>query len=186
MPIHVTCNQCGHTLKAPDAAAGKKGKCPSCGAIVQIPLAPAPGEAVVEAEAIDDPGIIPMAPEPGDAPPTADGAPPGAPRRPCPMCGEMILAQALKCRYCGEILDPKLKAAEARKNKPSFIGGDTESLTVGDWVIAILCAGVGIIVGIIRWASGKPQGWKMLALSVASAIFWNILVFIISVASHVR
>jgi RsiW-degrading membrane proteinase PrsW (M82 family) len=51
MGIEVRCS-CGKSLKAPDAAAGKKGKCPGCGAVLTIPLAaqvvsttPAPGVA---------------------------------------------------------------------------------------------------------------------------------------------
>ena len=36
MPIKVTCS-CGKTLTAPDAAAGKRAKCPGCGQVITIP-----------------------------------------------------------------------------------------------------------------------------------------------------
>jgi len=29
-------------------------------------------------------------------------------RQPCPMCGEMILKDAIKCRFCGEVFDQTL------------------------------------------------------------------------------
>lgn len=38
MPIRVVCSQCGAKLDAPDALAGKKGKCPKCGTIFRIPV----------------------------------------------------------------------------------------------------------------------------------------------------
>ena len=39
MPIPVSCGGCGRSFRAPDSAAGKKGRCPSCAAIVPIPAA---------------------------------------------------------------------------------------------------------------------------------------------------
>lgn len=36
MPIRVTCTECGKTLKVKDELAGKKGKCPGCGAVIAI------------------------------------------------------------------------------------------------------------------------------------------------------
>lgn len=35
MPIHFACS-CGNPVSAPDAAAGKIGKCPKCGAAVNV------------------------------------------------------------------------------------------------------------------------------------------------------
>ncbi|MCA9106338.1 MAG: DUF4190 domain-containing protein [Planctomycetales bacterium] len=38
MPISFTCSSCGRNLKTPDEMAGKKGKCPHCQAVMEIPL----------------------------------------------------------------------------------------------------------------------------------------------------
>lgn len=37
----------------------------------------------------------------------------GADRRPCPRCGESIKKVAVKCRHCGEVFDPTLRARRA-------------------------------------------------------------------------
>ena len=36
-PIEFACSNCGHTVKTPGSAAGKKGKCPRCQAVIDIP-----------------------------------------------------------------------------------------------------------------------------------------------------
>src|SRR5262245_43365033 len=117
MSIKVTCPSCGNKIKAPDSAAGKKGACPQCKGVVHIPVPEVEAE-VVEAEAVDPApesmpswllesrGTIPL--EGGDPSP-ATASEPGENRRPCPACGEFIAATALKCRFCGEIFDAKLK-----------------------------------------------------------------------------
>lgn len=38
MPIEFPCSTCGQLVRTPETAAGKKGKCPHCAAIVEIPL----------------------------------------------------------------------------------------------------------------------------------------------------
>ncbi|QEH34190.1 hypothetical protein OJF2_27250 [Aquisphaera giovannonii] len=39
----------------------------------------------------------------------------GEGQKPCPYCGELVLAVARKCKYCKEYLDPELRRAELRE-----------------------------------------------------------------------
>jgi hypothetical protein len=107
--------------------------------------------------------------------PGASDSGPGEARRPCPMCGEMIMATAAKCRYCGEIFDPTLKKAKKKGKKGR--GGDDEDLSTGDTLVAILCSGIGCILGIVWMIQGKPKGGKMFGLSFLMVIVWNIISF---------
>jgi predicted RNA-binding Zn-ribbon protein involved in translation (DUF1610 family) len=100
MSISFQCPQCGKKLKAPDDAAGKSSSCPGCGGKVTCP------EPVYDAEVVDmeltpdkPKGFDPFADLDDDKPYGVAGAPPVAQtsddsRRPCPMCGEMIVATA--------------------------------------------------------------------------------------------
>ena len=169
MTISVNCGECGKTLKAPDSAAGKKAKCPQCSAVVLIP------EQIFDAEVVDDnesSGGDPFDDLSGEEA-EDDG------RKPCPMCGEMIVANAAKCRFCKEIFDPKLKKAAKKKSK----GGDLDAdMSTGDWVVALLCSGIGCIAGIIWMIQGKSKGAKMLGVSFGAGVFWNIVSAAIRVA----
>jgi hypothetical protein len=78
MPIKVPCPKCGKSLRAPDAAAGKKARCPACKTVVQLPGAaavaavplvaaepdPAPS-ALADAFAVEQASSRPPAPQPG-------------------------------------------------------------------------------------------------------------------------
>lgn len=59
---------------------------------------------------------------------------------------------------------------------------DPASLTTTDWVIAIVCSGIGCIVGIVRLIQGKKNAGKMIGVSLLAALFWNILRFAIAAA----
>lgn len=195
MSISVTCPECGKGLKAPDAMAGKKAKCPGCDAVVPIPMT------VVDAEEIDD------EPPPLPSKPKASSKKPSKPkpqdedeydnpfddlaayeaeapaqrtekRKPCPLCGEMILANAAKCRFCDEILDPALRK-RAKKKSSSSSGGDGE-LSTTDVLLCVLCSGIGCIVGIVALIRGDTtRGGKMLGISLAMQVFWGIVKVVI-------
>src|SRR5579862_7458626 len=93
MSISVACPTCGSRLKAPDNAAGKTVKCPKCAAPITVPV-----ESMPTAEMASDPP-----PQP---------APQQANTRACPFCGEAVMAEAKKCKHCGETIDVALRAAE--------------------------------------------------------------------------
>lgn len=114
MPISTECPQCGKRLKAPESAAGRKAKCPQCGAAVPIPEPVYDAEEVFDAEIAGDEETVYDSEDEGgyrlgQAPPRPPL--PAADRRACPMCGEMIKASAVKCRYCGEVFDASLKGS---------------------------------------------------------------------------
>jgi DNA-directed RNA polymerase subunit RPC12/RpoP len=86
VPIPFRCGGCGAAINAPSKLAGRQAKCPSCGDPVMVPApvaTPAPAR---------------PAPEPKPE------------YKACPLCSERILATAKKCKHCGEMLDPQLRA----------------------------------------------------------------------------
>lgn len=200
MPIQFQCTWCGKKINAGDAFAGKSAKCPGCGGVVQVPAAaepppaapggfgnfPAPNEPpqfgapAPRAPISPPPGGIYDAEDFSAAPPSAAPSA-GDERRPCPACGEMIMQTAAKCRFCGEVFDSTLRRTGGKgRNK----AGD--EMTGFDWFLVILCPGIGCIVGIVRLIQGKGSGGKMLGLSIAFAIGWNVISALLQALTQVR
>lgn len=171
MPVQFSCPSCGKSLKAKEEMAGRMAKCPYCQAQVQVPEAVAPAEEVpVAAEEMPvDSYAVQATPE----------APPREDRRPCPMCGEMIKNDAVKCRFCGEVFDETLKRSEKRRKGASRADSELSGV---DLLLCILCSGIGCIVGIVYAAQGKPKGAKMIGLSLIFVVLWNIVNFAIQAA----
>jgi hypothetical protein len=86
----------------------------------------------------------------------------------------MIPVGAAKCRFCREIFDPELRRLENKKKKKRSKSED-EDMTVGEWVCAVLCSGIGCIVGIVWMIQGKPKGTKMFGVSLLFGVLWNVL-----------
>jgi hypothetical protein len=87
------------------------------------------------------------------------------PQKPCPICGETILASAAKCRYCGEVLDPKLKKGKSKKRRKSSSGGRGLRVSVGEGGSAniaigllLIAAGIGLTAFSYASAAGKGGG----------------------------
>jgi ribosomal protein S27E len=166
VPIQVTCPGCQTTLKTADSSAGKRAKCPKCGGIIQIPAASAPatgGGELFSAESNPLAGFTDEELTGGPVVPASND------RKPCPACGEMIARDAVKCRFCGEVLDSALKgkASAVKSMKANRPTDGSADLSVLEWILAILCSSIGCIVGIIYMIQGKPKGKKLLLVSLA-------------------
>jgi len=101
VPIEVACTACRGHFNAPDNAAGKTARCPTCGGTILIP------QRVVTHEIVDAEPAPAQAAE-GDFTAESPTDLPNEARRPCPMCGEMIAKDAVKCRFCGEVFDARM------------------------------------------------------------------------------
>ena len=67
----------------------------------------------------------------------------------------------------------KRKATRSRAPTSSYYSDDDTDLSVGEWVIAILCSVIGCIVGVVWMIQGKPKGSKMFGISILMQFFWG-------------
>jgi len=114
MSIKVTCPDCGAKLNAPERSEGGMAKCHQCKNTFRIPypvaeVAPPSSAATLPQPVYEKLDVL--HPEAFYVPPAVQHL------VACPYCAEGILADARKCRFCGEILDVDLKRARRRRER---------------------------------------------------------------------
>jgi hypothetical protein len=95
MPIEFPCPTCHQQVRTPDAAAGKKGRCPNCGTVVIIPA-----PVTVVAPGPLSPG--PFSVSPPALPPPSPHLPPPPPKLPLAVSAPTITADSIEfpCPQC--------------------------------------------------------------------------------------
>jgi hypothetical protein len=177
MAIACVCPGCAVQLTFEDGAGGSQTACPNCRAPLTVP------DEVVDA-------VLAEPPAPSPAPPPAPAAAPKAvpdarPRQPCPLCGELIVPDVAKCRFCGAIFDPELKQELKRQEVREKTGEDPFDLSAMDKVLGLLCAPLAFLVALIFLGRGQAlKAGKMVGLGCISTGIWITVVTIINVVNR--
>ena len=153
------CQTCGQTIHD---GCWEDGGCPTC----RKPSAPAwtgsDGSTMGQAQAPSGLAVSPGAPLPG--------SPQASDQKECRFCGELILAKARKCRHCNEYQNEADRVSAGGSKDV-----EDENLTTGEWILALLCSGIGCIVGIVWLCQGKKKGGKMLLISILGNIVLRLI-----------
>ena len=218
MPINMNCPSCGKTLAAPETAAGKKAKCPSCGQIMIVPEATQAAEdsyATEPESAAESPASYGPQSGPDSSPSWLDGVqspapapaasgPGGEARRPCRECGEMIVAAAAKCRFCGAVFDPRLRGMGMGMGMSTHRGKSYQGFAITSMVLGILsiftaCIGIvlgitGVIFGVVagngmkqsKNFEGKGMATAGIVMGLLGSIGWTLIYVCIFMAVAAR
>jgi hypothetical protein len=161
--IEFECPLCNKRSMVPAAYAGRRGRCPGCQELIEVPDPGAEGAGG---------GYDREAYERG---PSGGGSGLGPDEKACPMCGETIKSVAKKCKHCGHMLDARLRA-RSRGGGGSMAGRmaresamkSEEMPSALDWVLVVLCPGIACILGVVALAQGyTKRGGIMVAVSLA-------------------
>jgi uncharacterized RDD family membrane protein YckC len=84
------------------------------------------------------------------------------------MCGEMIMAGALKCRYCGEVFDEDLRRAGKHRGRPLASRGARLVAALLDGFIMLIVAAPGFFL-MIAAANERDRRSIVLAVTILLA-----------------
>ena len=154
--IAFNCGACGAKIKTRPQTAGRRGRCPKCGASVTVPSAPTPAVAPTEAPAgtaqpdslLDD-----LAAAEVRQPATASKPPARGAR--CPACKAPLAASAVLCVSCGTDLKTGRQhhtapAAERTMSRVTELGRDVAA-SAGSLLRGSIASAVGATIGAVAW-----------------------------------
>jgi hypothetical protein len=130
MAITVECG-CGKRFRVKDEHAGKRGRCPSCGAVVAIPAAEPAGPGGPSPERAGPAGPR-RAAEPGARAPQAAGP------EICPECGRPLAGGAVLCVNCGYDTRTGERVGTAGRSDWTPLP-DVRPYRDWSWLIYVLC-----------------------------------------------
>lgn len=192
MTIEFNCPHCDKLLKTSDDKAGRQAKCPGCGELIDVPNAgKLPEPKLLDAEEVDESELeeADVDDEPSDE------------MKFCPMCGETIRAAAVRCRFCGEVLDKSglsRKRSRRRREMRPFPPGevineswrifvDKLGFSVGSFLVVLLLSFVcmGIVFGMMTFAGAladqKNDAAAAVVMVVAIVLYIATAIFLIHV-----
>jgi predicted RNA-binding Zn-ribbon protein involved in translation (DUF1610 family) len=157
--VTFACPACGRLTQAPETLVGRRAECPLCHIVIEVPAPPEEDELVLELAEPATPKLAAV------KKPSSDD---DVDRWQCPGCGGIIPTSAALCRHCGMVFDHE--RASRRGRSPV----DDDRLAAGDIVIGLIpcISWIGVVVGIVYLAQGRPKGWKMIALSLGASLAW--------------
>ena len=191
MALTISCPSCERKLLVPDELLGRSVRCPDCRTVfagepnptVAPPAPPAPPPPAPPTVAptpnltLDD-TRAPAGPAEPDAgvvsgfPPVPRAEEGGPDLRPCPLCGERIRADAVRCRFCGEDVaaeddrpwerpyrTPVRRDCEPHRGPLLLTLGIISLVLLPCWMFSV----VGLPLGIVAWVLGQKDERKIRA-----------------------